>query len=617
MSDTSRTEEQILNLLYGTSGLTKEQIFNAVYASGEVGKNAIAAMEGLVVAPFVNVCVVGPGQDPQAAVDALALIASEDTVTTPAHSIIDVQDNPTDGSTVTVTVDGVPTVFLYDAFGAGGDGHRFSPQLDPVGDDIAYTLGEAIRSALGEQVDVATSGEDALVTITAVGNATLAVSTSEPSKFVVTSVAETTTRPCVVVCMPGVSREVTEAVGVKVVYIDDWSNIAAKMALESSQALGLIEASSRKSTIAPAIQDNGFARANATRTKHTINQPVSSLVFEWGNSPAISDFETGVSTYSEPFEIVCAYVEVANKIYPLTFNGQPGVFGGGDCSPIYNDPLPIMLAPGDVVYARQVSRTNGVHTLVPAVVLIPADDLAVDLARNVSLVAAQAVMTAPITAAPWTSPVVGRNGYIAAPTAVLGCKINHSKPSILLIGDSILNRFAANGHNWISKFLSDHGYPYSICARNGERPAVARDHNKRIDSMFEALCPDIVICALGVNDIWRGLNLTQDSLIALWAKFPGARIIQTTITPQPGGNAGLVANTATINEWIRLMADGKISAVWDYSDIVSTSRDSNVSKSTSGNVWLADNLHPSGAYGVPGIQAALEADSARWLSLLG
>lgn len=199
-------------------------------------------------------------------------------------------------------------------------------------------------------------------------------------------------------------------------------------------------------------------------------------------------------------------------------------------------------------------------------------------------------------------PTGGGSGII--PVAVIGYARGLPINLIAVYGDSIAA--GAVGFPFMDQAIRAAGLSVINGAVSGAQ-ANGQVLTNRI-AIARGLGADVAISNYGINDARNGRTVAQikSSLQTIWVSLRSSghsKIFHCTLTPettridasQPWteGNQQSIAATMAIvnpiNQWIRSGADGLIDGFFDYSDVVSTSRDSGIFKSG----YTADGLHPS------------------------
>lgn len=200
-----------------------------------------------------------------------------------------------------------------------------------------------------------------------------------------------------------------------------------------------------------------------------------------------------------------------------------------------------------------------------------------------------------------TQPQGGGNGII--PFSVMSNEYGNAEKCIILTGDSLMA--GAVGVPYSQEACIDAGAAFINIAVSGAR-ATGKNLTARFAAAMACGATEIHIND-GINDFRNGVTFEnwRTAVQAEWALFrsAGIPVTQHTITPNP---SQIVANADyspsnqqpaafqgqidLANAYIRSGAGGLIDRVFDASDIISTSRDSGLSKD---GYLLNDLLHPS------------------------
>ncbi|MGZ2484251.1 hypothetical protein ACVITL_002774 [Rhizobium pisi] len=214
-------------------------------------------------------------------------------------------------------------------------------------------------------------------------------------------------------------------------------------------------------------------------------------------------------------------------------------------------------------------------------------------------------------------PTGGGNGVI--PFAILGNEVGLWQKVIGLYGDSI--QIGATGVGFSENACLDAGAACINLAVSGAQINGQNLTNRHL--IAQALGVTIAYTDYGINDLVIGGRTGAQvitSLNAFWTtlKSKGFTVIQHTISPKStqivGGSDWSAANQTTtsyktdidtINAHIRSGGAGLLDGYWDYSDVMSTSRDSGIFKDN----YTIDGTHPS-ATGAAAARTSMAADIA-------
>lgn len=216
-----------------------------------------------------------------------------------------------------------------------------------------------------------------------------------------------------------------------------------------------------------------------------------------------------------------------------------------------------------------------------------------------------------------TQPQAGGNGVI--PFALIGYQVGLPQTVVGLYGDSI--QIGAVGIGFSEDACRDAGTAPINFAVSGAQINGQTLTNR--DLVAVELGVSLAYINYGINDVVIGGRTAAQvitSLNARWTamKAKGWKVIQHTISPKStqivGGSDWSAANQTTtsyktdidaINAHIRSGGAGLLDGYFDYSDVMSTSRDSGIFKDN----YTIDGTHPS-ATGAAAARTAMASDIA-------
>jgi hypothetical protein len=303
---------------------------------------------------------------------------------------------------------------------------------------------------------------------------------------------------------------------------------------------------------------------------------------------------TGVESLPGASTDVNASIEypIGSAPVAVTFSGSAdGVMGDGET--VLSDPVSVAI-PANARFRVRIFLENATGLMYA------------DLTRNTT--AGEEFMqygVSGVTDKTLTGTLTNTSGSattLYAPLAILG---QTARRTVLFVGDSKLYGTADTytGNETIKGAFGRAAIAAGYASINAARASVRAEHFVASASRQLALAQYVtdVVCQYGMNDLIasRPAATIQASMAAMWTKFPGLRVYQSTITPRTdAGNTSALSEAVRdpVNAWIAGVPAGltgvvDVNAVLESSDLwaSSTYTADGVHELRPGNVAVADS----------------------------